>query len=87
MIIIFDRYLVIFLNRFHLSILNLFIFHYFKNDRDWFPTFEGTEHSSAGGYGTGSNDKLLPEFNLFTRSFPAFTLYLFHWVKSDEATT
>lgn len=49
--------------------------------RDWFPDFEGADTTSSGGYGTGPNDHLLPEFASFTSTFPDFTfsLYLFHW--------
>lgn len=80
---------------FYISVDNPEIFEVYKNDvtqiynqlktRNWFPKFGKLEHSGSGGYGTGPNDKLLPEFIRLTSLFPDFTfkLWMTHWDETN----
>jgi hypothetical protein len=59
-----------------------------KKKHEWFPNFGESDSTSAGGYGTGPNEHLLPELFRLTSSFPDFTfdVYFFHWDKSHLTT-
>ena len=50
-------------------------------DIEWFPNFGEEDSSSAGGYGTGLNEKFYEVIGYLTQNHPGFTfgIYLFYW--------